>query len=134
MEEIYLATYGTLRKGQGNWFRFLSCLEPLGTFRVKGYQLYSNGAFPYAVPTRTADSIVVDVFKITEIQFLNCDYLEGYPHHYDRRRVRPINCELSPWMYYKTRKSLGERLSSLRLIPTGDWMDRLQSYEKELHL
>ena len=43
-----VATYGTLRLGCGNWRNYLQHCEHVGTYRIPGFVMYSNGFFPYA--------------------------------------------------------------------------------------
>ena len=121
--KIYLATYGTLREGYVNWIRVLQRMPSLGTFRVKGYHLYTNGTFPYAIPTRTDDSIVVDLFIISDTLFKRCDQLEGYPHGYNRRQVQLVGSDITPWMYFIERKKAIQLLERYPRIESGDFKD-----------
>lgn len=113
---IRLATYGTLRHGQPNWARLLADAPLLGTHCVPGFALYDAGPFPYAAP-RPGGRIVVDLFAIDPAALAACDRLEGYPHHYDRRRI-PV-AGTPAWLFFVPRPPTG-----CRLIPGGDWLAR----------
>ena len=117
-----VATYGTLRKGQGNWSHYLHDSEHLGTFRINGYDMYTNGAFPYVVAGE--GEITVDVFVIDERTLSLLDQLEGYPRHYDRIQVE-IDGE-STWIYVIGNKGY---LRGCREVEGGDWLeDRHRSW------
>jgi gamma-glutamylcyclotransferase (GGCT)/AIG2-like uncharacterized protein YtfP len=62
----YLAVYGTLRKGHGNWQYFLSDVPMVAEKdTVKGYRMVTFGGFPAIVATgNDADTVVVDVFDV----------------------------------------------------------------------
>lgn len=116
---MLLATYGTLRLHQGNWAWILQESPHLGTFRVRGFKMYSNGAFPYAVPSTSEDHITVDVFEIGQQEFRQCDGLEGYPHHYNRKLVHIEELGRDAWIYFSERD-----VSHCLPVPSGDWLER----------
>lgn len=121
---MYLATYGTLRYGEGNWTYFLRGCDFLGTHQLEGFSLYSNGAFPYAIKDE-GSSIVVDLFEVDQMVLNSCDHLEGYPHHYDRMLVTVGDVEA--WVYFvRDVKYIRENFV---LIENGDWKKRLASLD-----
>lgn len=80
-----LAVYGTLKsRGQRgthnhwilNQFTILEKFEG----RVFGYKMYTQGAFPFAIPAGQDDSIAVEVYYIVDVQqaLARLDRLEGF--------------------------------------------------------
>jgi gamma-glutamylcyclotransferase (GGCT)/AIG2-like uncharacterized protein YtfP len=108
-----VATYGTLRYGEGNWSHLLRHCEYVGEFRVSGFEMYSNGAYPYAA--EGDGEITVDVFEIDDETLARLDMLEGYPVHYDRKEI-VVDDELT-WIYVGAR----EWVSNLPKVAGGDW-------------
>lgn len=108
-----LATYGTLRLGQGNWRAFLAHADHLGTVTIPDMALFDAGPFPYAA-REAGGRIVADVFRISPEDLDRCDGLEGYPRHYDRTLVKtPFG---SAWLYF------AQRTPNLPRVPGGDWL------------
>lgn len=128
-EPIFLATYGTLRYGLHNWNLYLREACYLKTTKISGFELYHNGSFPYAVEqdfkgrsqdTYSLPQIVVDLFQIDALMLENCDRLEEYPQHYNRKKVR-VGSEMA-WIYFVTDTFfLKPQLQGP--IPSGDWKD-----------
>lgn len=108
-----LAVYGTLRLGQPNWGRLLWASRHLGTHDLDGFRLYDGGAFPYAVPFM-GSRIVVDLFAVDEQTLKHCDWLEGHPDHYQRRRVAVAGQDA--WLYCV------DEAPGLPVIVHGDWL------------
>lgn len=60
---IRLAIYGTLRKGDYNYNRFLQGYEPLGEDKIKGFEMYVvNDSYPMI--TRGKGKIKVEVYSV----------------------------------------------------------------------
>jgi len=116
---MYVAVYGTLRRGEGNWQWALKNTSTfVGEFRVPGFQMYSNGCFPYAVESGSGE-ITVEIFEIDAETMAHLDRLEGYPFHYNRKQIIVDGTEA--WIYFTTRE---EVKCSCTLIPSGDWVKR----------
>jgi gamma-glutamylcyclotransferase (GGCT)/AIG2-like uncharacterized protein YtfP len=92
-----VAVYGTLKFGFHNWNYFLKGKLPkyFGITTLKGL-LYDVG-FPYFVPEdfveqmelkKLVKPIQVEVYEVDRETFEELDYLEGYPHHYDRKVIK----------------------------------------------
>ena len=103
-----LFVYGTLKKGKCNHHVLGTNAKFLGTGTVVGFDLFSNGYYPYAVLTNSNHKCISgEVYEIDDEAFAMCDRLEGYPNHYLRKKV---NVDLgtlihSPyhrtaWIYY----------------------------------
>lgn len=109
-----VAVYGTLRKGCTN-HRYLVDAKYIGTGKLPGWNLYSNGSYPYA--KKSIGSITVEIYEIDEEALSGIDDLEGFPGHYERKRV---NTEYGKcWLYY-----IDVVPSRCFKIPGGDWLDQ----------
>lgn len=102
-EHNYIAVYGTLKKGNGNYERFLSDSHFVGSGKTKAkYPLIISG-LPYLIDKKgVGHNVEVDVFKVSNEVLYDLDRLEGHPNWYKRRRVsinvngRTIQC----WVYF----------------------------------
>jgi len=109
-----VAVYGTLRKGCAN-HRYLEDAKYIETGRLSGWNMYSNGSYPYVA--KSSGSITVEIYEIDEETLARIDGLEGYPGHYERMRV---NTEYGKsWLYY-----VDEVPSRCFKISSGDWLNR----------
>lgn len=128
--------YGTLRKDQGN-YNYLIAPHPhtMKRVTVRGFEMYSNGGFPYIVPTQDPDSYVVaDLVEYTgddwEGFLSDLDALEGYRgvganNHYDREVVSYIDPEEpnpAPAYIYVASETVRPRVIELKKIESGDWL------------
>lgn len=105
---IKLFVYGTLKKGKCN-HSVLGQAKFLGKGTVVGYDMYSNGYYPYAMFTGSNSRCISgEVYEIDDVSFKRCDQLEGYPRHYDRTMVNVFmdgkifdkNADITAWIYY----------------------------------
>ena len=139
--------YGTLREGFGNdrlWHPHATRREAPGGGRweVRGYNLVTNGGFPYAVPTPYVDGIgltariVGELIEATDAEheaemMKRLDYLEGVPHHY-RRALVSVELHgsandldgypsLNAVMYQPTDGDDASRYARLHPVPENDW-------------
>ena len=111
---ILVAVYGSLRVGHGNYYNYLRDQDYLGTERVYGFDLHGyDNPYPYAVPG--GGTIVVDVFSIIPPVLISLDLLEGYPHHYKRKKIDSTFGKA--WIYYD---DSGYPLK-FRKVNHGDW-------------
>ena len=111
METARIAVYGSLRKGRYN-HHFMNGCSFIGIDRSHGWDMYSNGSYPYVVAGK--GSITVEIFEVTRATLSKIDILEGYPVHYFRTLVetRLGSC----WLYHVERVPEG-----CFAIPGGDW-------------
>ena len=82
-EKVFV--YGSLKKGFGN-HPLLDGAEFLGNGVIKGFDMYSLGAFPAIVPSEKG-IIHGELYDVSPDIFQNLDWLEGYPDFYDRKPV-----------------------------------------------
>ena len=97
IQEVLVAVYGSLRRGMGN-HRLLVGFPLLSTERVKGWDMYSYGAFPYITPSEDGE-ITIEVYAVPIDELLgSLDSLEGYPSFYDRKKIQTSKGEA--WIYF----------------------------------
>lgn len=116
MEDVsmsqFIAVYGSLRKGCTN-HHYLHEGKYLGTDRIGGWQMYSNGSFPYV---RKGDGkITTEVYEVSRETLARIDELEGYPLHYDRKIVETGHGK--SWLYF-----VKEVPAGCIHLPDGDWI------------
>lgn len=128
--------YGTLRPGQPNHRLLRNRSRYLGDTTVSGYEMYDNGAYPYAVDALPDQSImvsVIDVFPhvwrsvIDDLDMLEGFYGIGAENHYFRRAVPYVldGERREGWLFVAdtyTRGLIARR--HLPLVPSGDWLAR----------
>jgi len=88
IEEYNVAVYGTLKRGHGNYERFLSDSKFLGAGVTKDkYPLVIQG-LPYVVNKKgIGHNVEVDVFRVSADVFAQLDALEGHPNWYERKQI-----------------------------------------------
>lgn len=123
----YIAVYGTLRTGYGNWKR---CLEGrsvyLGTFQTApNYTMYTNGGFPIVVDKGNT-SITYELMEIEDKNTLervhSLEGCSGIPGHeqnwYDIQRIdskEHPDKEIYMYMMHEPQ--------NLRIIESGNFND-----------
>ena len=112
---IYVAVYGTLRKGESNHY-IIRDAKPFGVSRIKGFTMYSNGFYPYAVSR--GKGITVELYKVDADHMRRLDSLEGYPYHYNRKKVTVKGKKA--WVYFTAKKP---DVDGITKVDSGDWMD-----------
>jgi gamma-glutamylcyclotransferase (GGCT)/AIG2-like uncharacterized protein YtfP len=103
LQDNLIAVYGTLKKGFGNYYSYLTNAKHLGRGKTQDkYPLLVEG-LPYMVDKKgVGHNVVVDVFKVSDMQLKNIDQLEGHPRWYKRKQIpiklknRTLNC----WLYF----------------------------------
>lgn len=134
MKTRKLLVYGTLRKGERLHYYIKSAIDKfngkfLGIAKLKGYEMYSNGFYPYVVKSRTNKEGFVfgEVYEFkdcldTSNLFLHLDMIE---HGYDRKSLK-VNLEnakrnISVEVYVYPIIKLGNKST---LIKSGDWKNQ----------
>ena len=77
--KVYLAVYGTLKTGRGNWMRYLKDKSKvLGTFKTEPkFTMYTNGGFPIVVD-QGETAITYELVEVDNNNVLNSIHrLEG---------------------------------------------------------
>lgn len=82
-------TYGTLKKNFHN-HHFLENQKFLGKASTIGnkFELYDNGFFPMVVEVKNGQNIEGELYEVDNRCLKRLDYLEGVPHHYDRKIIK----------------------------------------------
>jgi gamma-glutamylcyclotransferase (GGCT)/AIG2-like uncharacterized protein YtfP len=110
-----VAVYGTLRKGNGNYYHYLQDSRHVGEGSTKDkYPLVING-LPYLCDKKGKGyNVKVDVFAVDDATLKSLDRLEGHPNWYMRRQI-PIKMadgtEVLAWIYFNPKTEyVGQQL------------------------
>lgn len=120
-----IAVYGSLRKGEYNYERFLKYfpnqIEVLGTERLPYFSLYDLGSYPGIKKTNNPqDTVVFDILKVSDSCY-NALYLMEIGANYKTIDINVNNEEQVIAFEY-----LGKVYED-RLVKSGDWSDFLKS-------
>lgn len=103
LQDNLMAVYGTLRKGNGNYYSYLRNQKHLGTGKTKDkYPMVANG-IPFVIDEKgKGHQVVVDVFKVSDDTMKRIDGLEGHPTWYKRKQIKVEvkGKELLCWLYF----------------------------------
>jgi len=107
LQDNLIAVYGTLKKGFNNYYAFLTNAKHIGRGVTQDkYPLLVDG-LPYMVDKKgLGHNVVVDVFKVSDVQLEKVDQLEGHPQWYTRKVIpitlkdRTVNC----WLYFNPKE------------------------------
>src|SRR5690606_19141662 len=79
----YLAVYGTLKKGYGNYYNYLTDSKFIGSgVTSKKYPLVIDG-LPYMLnKPHSGHNVEIDLFKVSREVLDDIDVLEGHPKWY----------------------------------------------------
>jgi gamma-glutamylcyclotransferase (GGCT)/AIG2-like uncharacterized protein YtfP len=113
IQEVLVAVYGSLRKGMGN-HRVLerNDAQLLSTERVKGFKMFSLGAYPFIC--HGDGEITIEVYSVPITGMVDLDRLEGYPSFYDREMIETSKGKA--WVYF-----IDDRDGRVP-VPDGDWV------------
>jgi gamma-glutamylaminecyclotransferase len=108
LQDNLIAVYGTLKKGYGNYYSYLTNAKHLGRGKTQyKYPLLVEG-LPYMVDEKgIGHNVVVDVFKVSDVELKKIDRLEGHPRWYKRKQIpitlknRTLNC----WVYFNPKNT-----------------------------
>jgi gamma-glutamylcyclotransferase (GGCT)/AIG2-like uncharacterized protein YtfP len=102
-EVHYIAVYGTLRKGNSNYWSYLYGSTHVGKGKTQDkYPLLIEG-LPYLIDKKgVGHNVSVDVFKITDSTLKKIDGLEGHPNWYKRKQITIMvgKKEVLCWVYF----------------------------------
>lgn len=145
-QQYPVATYGTLKVGQGNHHMIAIGVAQTRKGTLPGYELRATPGFPFvrALPEGQTGAVTVDVFDITPDRYPHVmrtlDMLEGYREDYESnhyvRQLLPIvfadGAMIMAWVY--TGDNVGDHTSHYArqygttragdgypLIEDGDW-------------
>jgi len=110
-----VAVYGTLKHGHCNHPILKDC-KLIGVVRIQGFDLYDLGAYPTAISTCDPEATIhCEIYEILngDVAY-RLDTLEGYPRHYDRKKVNTEHGDV--WVYYQHYS-----YDKSQLIKNGEW-------------
>ena len=110
--------YGTLLSGESNNY-LLSKSILLGEEILPGLEMHDLGMFPACVVSSDENSVIGEVWEVTDEVFKRLDHLEGYPIFYDRIQVKTTFGQT--WVYIR------EKARTAPVICTGNWRERLRN-------
>jgi gamma-glutamylaminecyclotransferase len=134
LQDNLVAVYGTLKKGNSNYYAHLTDSKFVGKGETKDkYPLIIKG-LPYLIEDiGVGHNVDVDIFKVTDSTLARLDALEGHPHWYQRKLV-PIKTakgnELMCWVYFnldeevngqKMHKAFSPLPASLKRFDNNYW-------------
>jgi len=109
-EDIWLATYGTLKKGCNNYNLHLTNSKYMGSGTTKEMYPLIIKDLPYLIEDiGNGFQIEVDVFKISKPVLERIDELEIHPTWYKRKQI-PILLNgntVTCWIYFSMTESIG---------------------------
>lgn len=103
LETNVVAVYGTLKRGGGNYYRYLQDSTFIGSGRTADkYPLLIKG-LPYMLEEKgVGHNVKVDVFRVSDTVLKKLDALEGHPNWYVRKQI-PIKMKgnlTTCWLYF----------------------------------
>lgn len=109
LQDHLIAVYGTLKKGHGNYYRYLTSSKHVASGVTKDkYPLVIKG-LPYMIEERgNGYNVEVDIFKVSDDTLAALDRLEGHPTWYRRKKIDVITkkgTKLSCWVYFNLAQS-----------------------------
>lgn len=91
MKDIYIFTYGTLKRGFKNHYLLLDDATFVSNaITCEKYQMYPciNKSFPFLIKSEKVQQIRGEVFKTSSSELLDVlDFLEGYPNLYIKKII-----------------------------------------------
>ena len=91
MKNLYIFTYGTLKRGFVNNYFLDDAIFISTAITVEKYQMYPSigNAYPFLIKSEKKYQIKGEVFKTNSKELLkNLDYLEGYPDLYLKEYIK----------------------------------------------
>ena len=98
-----VAVYGTLKKGNSNYYNYLMSAEFVGSGKTKDKYPMIIAGLPYLIEERGKGfNVEVDVFKVSDSKLRDLDALEGHPKWYRRKQVEvKVNgTSMMCWIYF----------------------------------
>jgi gamma-glutamylcyclotransferase (GGCT)/AIG2-like uncharacterized protein YtfP len=110
-EEIWIATYGTLKKGYNNYKLHLTNSTFIGSGVTQDKYPLIIKDMPYLIEeVGVGHQVEVDVFTINQQVFDRLDEFEDHPNWYKRKEI-PIDLNgkiYSCWLYFSRTESIGD--------------------------
>ena len=118
-DKNFIFTYGTLMKGNFN-HHYLKDDEYIGDSILDDYGLLELGFFPGAIK-KEGYKVIGEIYKVTDKEKRNIDYLEGDLYSYQKVYMRS-NKKLYYVGFYEYKFSKKDEIYKLRM-PYGKWND-----------
>ncbi|QEZ90202.1 gamma-glutamyl cyclotransferase, AIG2-like (plasmid) [Aliarcobacter cibarius] len=131
MKEIYVFTYGTLKKGFSNNHFLNDAIFISNAITCDNYQMYpcSNKNFPFLIKSENVQQIKGEVFKTNSKKVLDdLDYLENYPNLYLKEFIKvklENNSIVEALVYFKNEKSYLNAVDYS--MPINEWNDNYKN-------
>jgi gamma-glutamylaminecyclotransferase len=110
-EEIWIATYGTLKKGYNNYKLHLNNSTFIGKGTTQDKYPLIIKDLPYLIDeVGVGQQVEVDVFTVSQQVLVLLDEFEDHPNWYMRKEI-PININgntKSCWLYFSLTESIGD--------------------------
>lgn len=103
-----LFVYGTLKKDFSNHI-LLEQSKLIGPAYVRRMAMLNRSGYPYAYEAGPEDFVIGELYEVDDATLRDCDGLEGYPSHYDRKKINTYRLEdlfkqthpsHSAWIYF----------------------------------
>lgn len=109
-ENIWIATYGTLKKGYNNYNLYLTSSSYIGSGTTQDMYPLIIKDLPYLIENiGNGHQVEVDVFKISKPVLERIDEFEVHPTWYRRKQI-PILLNgntITCWIYFSMTESIG---------------------------
>ena len=141
--ELYLLSYGTLRKDQYNYNRIRNHfpikndhLLYIDTIKLEGYKMFNLGSYPMCTFTgEKNDTVIADVLRMSNLSFDMIDKMEtqaGYSRYKADINFRISNTHLKldseAIIYLSSTVNLSKHDSN-NIIKNGDWVSFIESLQ-----
>ncbi|MCT7540363.1 MULTISPECIES: gamma-glutamylcyclotransferase family protein [Aliarcobacter] len=133
MKDIYIFTYGTLKRGFKNHYLLLDDATFVSNaITCEKYQMYPciNKSFPFLIKSEKVQQIRGEVFKTSSSELLDVlDFLEGYPNLYIKKiiDVELENKDIVKALVYV--KNEDTNLNSVDYTtPLNEWSDNFNTF------
>ena len=132
MKDLYIFTYGTLKRGFVNNYFLDDAIFISTAITVEKYQMYPciNKSFPFLIKSEKVQQIRGEVFKTSSSELLDVlDFLEGYPNLYIKKiiDVELENKDIVKALVYV--KNEDTNLNSVDYTtPLNEWSDNFNTF------
>jgi len=116
LDEHLLAVYGTLKKGNSNYYHYLSKSSYIGKGKSADKIRMVGDGIPFALPKNgKGHNIAVDVFAVNTKTLKDVDKLEGHPTWYKREKTLVTlenGQQVNAWLYFNDTTDTGKYMKS----------------------
>lgn len=112
MDKIFV--YGSLRAGMYNQRHFADGMKHIDTKTIKGFDLYSLGAYPYVVETEEGGELTIDVMEVTPEAKARIDRMEKGAGYY----LKDIEVDGIKGTIYL----MEQPIPNTQKVESGDWV------------